>query len=90
MPKRRRGTPTPTRPSHCTSCGEPMAKLACSIDFHAVYVGKLVREFMERHGRIPDEAELQEMDDAVGSDPCDDCCCGGCGARKEYPGQAHC
>ena len=24
------------------------------------------------------------------SDPCDDCCCGGCGARKDYPGQQHC
>ena len=21
---------------------------------------------------------------------CDDCCCGGCGSRKAYPGQCHC
>jgi predicted nucleic acid-binding Zn ribbon protein len=24
------------------------------------------------------------------SNPCDDCCCGGCGSRKDYPGQEHC
>lgn len=23
-------------------------------------------------------------------DPCDDCCCGACGSRKNYPGEAHC
>jgi len=24
------------------------------------------------------------------TDPCDSCCCGACGQRKRYPGEAHC
>ena len=26
----------------------------------------------------------------TGCEPCDDCCCGACGCRKTYPGQACC
>ena len=78
------------RPSHCPSCGESMETMACSIDFHAIYVCQLVRSYMEKHGEIPDQKTLEHFDAISGSDPCDDCCCGACGSRKEYPGQAHC
>jgi len=76
--------------SHCTSCGQPMEDDATHIDWHAVYVSNLVKEHMIRHGRIPTHEELTVMDNESGSDPCDDCCCGGCGSRKEEPGTVHC
>ncbi len=76
--------------THCTTCGQALDELACSIDWHAVYVSNLVKEHMVRTGRIPTYVELQRMDDESGSDPCDDCCCGACGSRKTVPGTACC
>ena len=68
--------------SHCTSCGEALNKTTCSIDWHAVYVAKRVKEHMTETGSIPTREELERMDQEVGSCPCDDCCCGSCGSRK--------
>lgn len=85
MPKR-------SRPTFwvCPDCREPGNVPADHIDFHAVYVSLLVRQFMQDKGRIPNDQELAEMDESSGSDPCDTCCCGACGSRKEYAGQCHC
>ena len=87
MPKRARQV---TVPSHCHCCGERMDQMACCIDWHAVYVSRLFKEFMIEKGRLPSEKELEEMDTSSGSDPCDDCCCGGCGSRKRAPGEVCC
>ena len=89
MPKRKKAAFVQW-PSHCSSCGVSMQTMACSIDFHAVYVAQLVRAHIEERGEIPDNDTLKRYDESVGSDPCDDCCCGACGSRKAYPGQAHC
>ena len=85
--KRKRTTTVVT---HCTTCGEPMNRMACCIDWHAVYVSQLVREHIETTGEIPSHEELVEMDGTAGSDPCDDCCCGACGSRKAQPGVVCC
>lgn len=78
------------RYTHCTSCAQPMDEVACGIDWHAVYVAQRVQQHMERHARIPTHEELTAIDQEAGSDPCDDCCCGGCGARKAEPGTTCC
>ena len=85
MPKRARPVPT-----HCPSCGEEMDQLACCNDWHAVYVARSLKEFMVERGHLPSEKELQEMDAASGSDPCDDCCWGACGGRRFGPGEECC
>lgn len=87
-PKRKRETVTTY--THCTSCDERMDQMACCIDWHAVYVSKLFKEHMISTGRIPTQEELVRMDEESGSDPCDDCCCGGCGSRKTAPGIVCC
>jgi hypothetical protein len=85
--KRKRETVTYT---HCTSCDERMDKMACRIDWHAVYVSKLFKEHITLTGRLPTQEELVRMDEDSGSDPCDDCCCGACGSRKAKPGTVCC
>ena len=87
MPKRAR---TVTVPSHCSSCGESMKKMACSIDWHAVYLSQLFKEFLIQNAFLPPQKELEVMNQSVGSDPCDDCCCGSCGSRKRTPGEVCC
>ena len=76
--------------THCSSCGQPMDETVCNIDWHAVYVSQCVKTHMTKMGRIPTFAELVSMDHEMGSDPCDDCCCGSCGSRKASPGTACC
>lgn len=76
--------------THCTTCGQSMNKMACCIDWHAVYVSNLVKDYMTDKGCIPSNDELEEMDASAGSDPCDDCCCGACGSRKVQPGVVCC
>ena len=87
--KRKRPT-SPHRPSHCHSCNQKMSLTACEIPWHAVYVSQLFKDFVAEEDRMPTKEELEEMDDKVGSDPCDDCCCGGCGSRKAAPGTVCC
>ena len=77
-------------PSHCTSCGVSMDQMACSIGWKAVRIGDWVREYVETLGRLPSYDALAAFADTTSSDPCDDCCCGACGQRKEYPGQCCC
>lgn len=76
--------------THCKWCGQSMDEMACCIDWHAVYVSKLVKEHMIETGRIPTHEELVKMDETSGSDPCDDCCCGACGSRMAQPGTVCC
>jgi hypothetical protein len=87
MKKRARKVVTPT---HCNTCGERMDQLACCVDWHAVYVSRAVKDFMIENGRIPTGDELKKMDESIGSDMCDDCCCGACGCRKRAPGDVCC
>lgn len=43
------------------------------------------------NGKLLDWGEDESVGILFGSrDPCDDCCCGACGSRKEYQGQSHC
>lgn len=88
MPAKRKTTVVAE--SHCTTCGEPMDQMACCIDWHAVYVSQRFKEHMTNEGRLPTTEELEKMDAASGSDPCDDCCCGACGSRKSRPGTVCC
>jgi hypothetical protein len=67
-----------------------MSQMADEIDWHAVYVSRLFKKFMVEKGRLPSQEELETMDATSGSDPCDDCCCGGCGSRKQAPGEVCC
>lgn len=76
--------------SHCTTCSEAMDQLACGVDWHAVYMSRRFKDFMMDTGRLPTPEELKEMQESTGSDPCDDCCCGACGSRKETPGEECC
>ena len=76
--------------THCTTCEQPLDKMACCIDWHAVYVSRRVKEHMIETGSIPTHEELMLMDGESGSDPCDDCCCGACGSRKVQPGVVCC
>ena len=79
-----------TVPSHCFTCGVCMSEMACSIDWHAVHVSNYFKDFMIAKGRLPSEDELSKMDESVGHDPCEDCCCGACGSRKSEPGKLCC
>ena len=88
MPKQRREACV--KLSHCSFCGEHMDQMACSIDWHAVYMSQAFKKFMIEHSRIPTQVELEDIEQKVGSDPCDDCCCGACGSRKRMPGQVCC
>ena len=76
--------------THCTWCGQSMDEMACCIDWHAVYVSQRVKEHMIETGLIPNQKELERIDQESGSDPCDDCCCGACGSRKAQPGTVCC
>ena len=67
-----------------------MRKMACGVDWHAVYVAQRVRAFMEEKGRIPTHDEMVEIDEGTGGDQCDDCCCGACGSRKARPCEECC
>ena len=40
-------------PSHCHTCGQSMDQMACHIDWHAVYVGGRVTEFMIESAAVP-------------------------------------
>ncbi len=87
---KRKRSQSPPRPSHCHWCGQKMSLSVCEIPWHAVYVSELFKDFVAEEERMPTKEELQEMDESVGSAPCDDCCCGACGSRKERPGQVCC
>ena len=45
-------------PSHCHTCGQSMDQMACHIDWHAVYVGGRVTEFMIEKRLCPSHSEL--------------------------------
>lgn len=65
--------------THCPTCAVDMTIMACHIDFQRV-----------RRDQAAGEADMLVPWEDFSSDPCDDCCCGGCGSRKNYPGEAHC
>lgn len=73
----------------CPDCMQDTRIQACHIDFHAVWVSLEVHKFMQACGRIPTNEELKKMDEEFSTDPCDTCCCGACGSRKN-PGDICC
>ena len=87
---KRKRSQSPPRPSHCHSCNQNMDLNMCEIPWHAVYVSELFKDFVAEHDRMPTKEELEEMDDRVGSDPCETCCCYACGGRKWRPGMVCC
>ena len=87
MPKKRKQD---SSCSHCTTCGEPMNLPPDKIVWHNVYVCRRVRCYMDENGTLPPHTVMVEIDNGTGSDPCDDCCCGSCGSRKQAPTQVCC
>ena len=87
---KRKRSQSPPRPSHCFSCNQKMELSMCSIPWHAVYVSALFKDFVAEEDRMPTKEELEEMDESVGSDPCETCCCYACGSRKARPGDVCC
>ena len=59
---------------------------ASHVDWEAVWMDRAVARKVEDLGRGLTEQEREEVKQETGSDPCDDCCCGGCGGRKSIPG----
>ena len=86
-PKRKRVVTVYT---HCTTCGHEMDDSPDCVDWHAVYVCQRLKAHMFKTGQIPSQEKLNRIADNCGSDPCDDCCCGGCGSRKAQPGVECC
>lgn len=88
---KRKRPASPYRPSHCHWCGQKMSLDPGSIDWCAVYVAKKLQQFLEENNHtLPTQEQLEEVYHSTGGDPCDDCCCGACGRRKERPGQVCC
>jgi hypothetical protein len=91
MPKAKRARLSkPKCPSHCPWCGQDMSIPACCIDWETVWFEIYEKKEKEKFGRKLNEEEIEKLRFDLNGDPCDDCCCGGCGARKDYPGQCHC
>ena len=90
MAKRKRAKPRPPPPTHCHWCKQPMGIDASHIDWEEVWLQQAIEYKELKLGRPVTEAERAEVAAATGSDPCDDCCCGACGSRKERPGEVCC
>jgi len=80
--------PMPKHPQICNYCALDMRHNACSIDWEQVWLAREIRKRREKLGRELTAHEYQDLPTV--SDPCDNCCCGACGQRKAFPGQAHC
>ena len=78
------------RPTTCPWCGQDMSIPSDYIDWEVVWFEKICNEKKQEVGRDLTDAEMDEIKSGIIGDPCDDCCCGGCGSRKDYPGQCHC
>lgn len=85
-PKKRKRAPLP--PTECHWCGQDMSLPADYIDWEEVWRDRAIRQQEAELGRSLTDKEREEVDS--GSDPCDDCCCGGCGSRKPAPGVVCC
>ena len=83
MPKKKRS-------NICPSCLQPMNIPACHIDWEEVWFNIICEKEEKKKGRSLTEEECEEIKEELVGDPCDVCCCGGCGARKNYPGEVCC
>ena len=63
---------------------------ASHIDWKEVWLQQALAKKEARLGRAITTEEHTEVAATTGSDPCDDCCCGGCGSRKVRPGEVCC
>ena len=71
--------------------GECMSLSACSIDWAKVHLRNALDLAMALKDGAPlTEDEILRIEARTGECPCDDCCCGACGARKAYPGACCC
>tara|TARA_Y100000748_G_C15401782_1_gene451806 strand:+ start:330 stop:533 length:204 start_codon:yes stop_codon:yes gene_type:complete len=60
------------------------------IDWEEIWYNNICAKEEKKLGRKLTEEEYTNIKEELVGDPCDDCCCGGCGTRKNYPGEAHC
>ena len=74
----------------CLSCGQPMSTDASHIDWFEVWVAKNLEAKAATLGRELTSEEADEVREDTVGDPCDDCCCGGCGGRKARMGEVCC
>lgn len=78
------------RPTTCPWCGQDMNIPADYIDWETVWFEKICKQKTKELERDLTNDEVNYIKNEIVGDPCDDCCCGACGSRKDYPGQCHC
>ena len=68
--------------SRCKECDTPM-NVPDLGDIDWTQVWRNINGMAEKGEYEPDDSDY-------GQDPCDDCCCGSCGRRTRWPGEACC